>query len=333
MDKKLVFVIAVVLIAAGTAIGMGLNKNPKADSRTPELEQLPFVKDGGLMLGEFSRRGNIITEMNSRVIRDNVARVIQFQENTNKVLFLSKGSPSQDGDLILMDLASGETKVIMTEAIGGQIAPDGQSIVAWSGKQELVIFTEEGDEREKLSGHGAAPIFSHDGRFIAYEKLADESFDGNEQSLFEDAFGIALYDRSERSTHILTETEEGEDYAPIGFSADLSRLYFNSTRNALGSLWVVNIDGTNLAQILLSSDPEVIVSAVSQNALWSSDRVGVVSMVDNEVYLLRFTDDGRSLAEYKNLGKANSIRWGMQDFSIVSYDTENGIGWQVLKLE
>jgi tricorn protease-like protein len=131
--------------------------------------------------------------------------------------------------LILVDTETWANRRIASKAIKGRLSPNGDLIAAWNSKHEIHLLHGDGTPVKKVGKRGAVPHFSRDGRWVAYEKLADESIDGADQSLFEFADGIAVYD-VHTDTDTLVTLGGGDDFAPVGFSLDTTKLFFNSAR-------------------------------------------------------------------------------------------------------
>jgi len=271
-------------------------------------------------------------------IATHVARILQYHDGIEKILYIAEPkNGSRHGDLWISNVPFNETTPIAEGVIDAQFSPDGKTIVLWNKDHQIHVVTDYGKSLEQVGVHGAAPIFSHNGQFIAYEKLADISFDEDEQSLFEFAQGIAIYDLVTRQETLLTQTEHGEDYAPIAFSSDLKRVYFNSTRRGIASVWSVNTDGSDLRQItnarISPTSIERKIPALSQTALWASHRLMAISSLDGEIWLFRFTVDG-------NLSDAKFLTWGefplwLVPDQVIALRPSNkkNEGWQVIHIQ
>ncbi|WKZ29372.1 MAG: hypothetical protein QY323_01420 [Patescibacteria group bacterium] len=212
------------------------------------------------------------------------------------------------------------------DVITASQSPDGALEAVWTKNHEVLLVDPNGSVLQKIGVHGAAPIFSHDGRFVAYEKLADGSADGAEQSLFEFALGIAVHDLQTGREYLVTNGGS-DDFAPVGFSRDLSMLYFNSTRpyddssgNRVASLWVVNLK-TGETKRLTNVDEEAVrngrmIPTISPTtALWSSDRVTVFTSYGHETGVWKFalTD---SSASATRIAEGDAPQWVVPDKSI-----------------
>ena len=301
--------------------------------------ELPFLENGKLYK---SRVGDPVNLSKTEIVSD-VWKVLDYNREMNSLLYITK--PTEwgriDGNLWLLNTMSWASKEVATGVIGAQMSPDRDTIVIWNKDHEIWLITAGGAFVEKIGIHGAAPIFSHDGRYVAYEKLADSSFDGVEQSLFEFAQGMAIYDLESGQEVLLTQTEHGEDYSPVGFSPDLEMLYFNSTRTGTASLWSVNTSTRvlkRLSNVVADAINETKVEPVptlSQKALWSSNRKIAISSIGmkKEVWIFRFNDTG-DLAEAKLLIGGEFPYWLVKDKTIAFSVIYNGKSkWQTMDIQ
>jgi len=228
---------------------------------------------------------------------------------------------------IALALSSNETTGApqFTDAIAHKPSPDGRMYAVWTKGHEIHLTDPAGKVLRKVGGHGAEPIFSHDGRFVAYEKLSDSSPDGVEQTLFELAVGLAIFDIQNGKETIVTNGGV-DDFAPIGFSKDFRFLYFNSTRpyaespgNHVASVWAVNLmDGaetrmTNTSEMLVRQG--ITVPIVSSKAIWSSDRSTAFSSHGSETGIWKFSFHEDSVWASRVADGSNPV-WAEQDKSI-----------------
>ena len=299
--------------------------------------KLPFLEDGKL----YKSRVGDPTSLSRAEIASNVWKVLDYDQEINMLLYITK--PKEwgrvDGNLWLLDTTNWTYKEVATGVIGAQLSPGGDMIVIWNKDHEIWLISADGIPEEKIGIHGAAPIFSHDGRYIAYEKLPDSSFDGAEQSLFEFAQGIAIYDLMTGQEMVLTQAEHGEDFAPVGFSQGMKRIYFNSTRGGIASLWSVNLDGSDLRQetnsgfgVKAKGRP---IPVLSQNAIWSSNKKIAVSSIGTakEIWIFHFGDSGE-LRNAKLLTGGESPEWLIKDKRIAFRVIYNGKSkWQTMDIQ
>jgi len=314
------------------SLGAVISLNAVLGSNVLAVE-LPFLEGGTLYKSSIDG----LPSSAKKKVASNVDRVLHYTHSTGKLLYTT--NPVNDekvGDLWLANMATNETTQIARGVIDAHLSPDGAMVAFWNKYHEIHLVTAEGTPLAQIGSRGAAPLFSHNGKLVAYEKLSDISFDEDDQSFFEFAQGIAVYDIATKQETLLTRTEHGEDYAPVAFSSDLSRLYFNSTRTGVASLWSVNIDGSGLRQITNINSPPSLSAAripvISQVALWSSDRLIAISSIgaEKEIWLFRFTRDG-TLPEARLLAHGELPQWLVDDRTVI-FRAVNG-KWQTYHIQ
>lgn len=284
-------------------------------------------------------------------IADNVQRIFDNSTGSSNVLYLSSvaekniGGQVHGSKLVVMDLATGNERVIAENVIEAKFSPDGTQIVVQNEDYEMWLFTATGKEVTRIGIHGSAPLFSHDGTYIAYHKLADE---GEGFRLFEfSPYGIARYNLATGEEEFITDNKD--DFQPAGFSADMSWLYFNSGRkyetspggfeNHVASLWMVDLNTKEVKRLTNVSEEVVrqgiMVPTVDGAALWSSDRKTVISSVDAEsgVWQFVFNQEG-GLVRSERIADGTSPRWLVSDKSIVVRTKVDGKGeWRTVNIK
>lgn len=212
------------------------------------------------------------------------------------------------------------------DALSRSESSDGQTSAIWTRGHEILLVDPSGSAVQKIGVHGAAPLFSQDGRYVAYEKLADVSADGDPQGLFEFAKGIAVYDLATDEEFLVTDGGS-DDYAPIGFSDDFGVLYFNSTRPYedhpgvhVASIWMVEL-ATGETTRLTNLDAEKVrrgrmtPTINPSSALWSTDRTVVISSYGSEKGVWRFTISGEHVTADR-IGDGDDPQWVAPDKTI-----------------
>lgn len=275
-----------------------------------------------------------------------------LDEESGKVLYLSRiteenvGGEAHGTNLIVADPVTGSGKVIAERIVDAKFSPDGMQIVVQDEDHKVRILALDGKEIAQIGVHGSAPIFSHDGNYVAYHKLADQ---GEGFRLFEfSPYGIALYNLSTGKEELITDNKD--DFQPVGFSADMSRVYFNSGRkydtspkgfeNHVASLWVVDIKSKQATRLTNVSEEVVrqgmMVPTVDSMALWSSDRTTVISSsndAESGVWQFDFNTEG-GLARAERIAEGTSPRWLVPDKSIVVRTKVDGLGeWKTTNIK
>jgi Tol biopolymer transport system component len=276
--------------------------------------------------------------------------ILDYNKMLGKTLYLAASEKGKifehlyGSNIVLADSHTGEMRIIAEKSVSAKLSPDGTLVVVRNDKDEIHLLTVEGKEITRVGVHGGSPIFSHDGKYVAYHKLADEgddSFSRHEAS----PYGIALYSLATGEEKLITSNKN--DYRPVGFSADMSKLYFNSTReyparpygiaNHVASLWVVDLN-TRETTRLTNVDEEVVrqgtlVPVIDKLALWSSDRKTVISSADAEsgVWKFIFNEQGR-LASAEHIADGTSPRWQVPDKSIIIRSQVNKGVWKIIDI-
>lgn len=286
-----------------------------------------------------------------KAVVSGVERIVDHKETLNKLLYITPlGDPDSDtvkgGNLILLDTDTWVSQRVSSNTVNGNLSPDGKVVAAWNNKHEVHLLQSDGKPIKKVGKHGAVPLFSHNGRLLAYEKLADESFDDSLQSLFEDAEGIAIYDMVTDQETLITNGG-ADDFAPIGFSLDMTKLFFNSARpyrddfpqNHVASLWVVDITNGSVKRLTNDDEQEVqkgkLVPVVHQNALWTSDRTIVISSngAYEGIWIFRLMAGGDLLRAQK-VADGDMPQWYVPNESILyRVIKSNKTEWKSLKVK
>jgi len=287
------------------------------ERRTPAAE-LPFVEQEMLAISP----AEIGNEQSQRTLASNVARLVSYDQDTKKFLYLTYEEEDVRifGTLWVSNTEDGAKRKIANGVYDAQFAPDGQSIAFWNREYQVRIAALDGTLLEQVGLHGATPVFSGDGRYLAYQKLADSSFDDDPQSLYELSPGIAIYDLETGEESIIIHVQHGEDFSPVAFSADNRFVYFHSSRSGYVSLWSVQTDGSDLKQLTnmdVGADYQgTTVPMLSQNALWTTNGTIAISSLEGsqDIWLFRF--DGGNLLQAKVITGGSQPQWVVRDKTI-----------------
>lgn len=285
-------------------------------------DDLPFIEKGILY-------HSAVDLENPEPVLNGVIRILDYQPGAKKILCMTRSQETRSdavtgGDLVIVDTTNwSQSKVATDNIVGGRLSTDGLSAVVWNDQHEIIYVRNSGKSLQKIGVHGAAPMFSHDGSLISYQKLADETISGDRQDFFEHAYGIAVYDLKTGKEKMVTGGGV-HDFAPVGFSNDLSKLYFNSTRpydnspqNHVASIWVVDLV-LNRTERLTNSDEAAALNGlttpiIGDDAIWSSDRSIVISSDGkNGVWIFTLSFDGKYLTASR-VAEGDSPRWTIPD--------------------
>lgn len=281
-------------------------------------------------------------------------QITDVSRNSSQLLYLADNGIDSGGvgggghmsgkDLVVKDVKTGEEKVIAKDVGDAKFSPDASEVVIVNSYKEVKILNiEDGKELVKIGKHGSSPIFSSDGKFIIYHKLADE---GEGQGLYEQSpYGLVQYDIERQTERILTENKD--DYEPVGFSLDMSKLFFNSARayepvvngyeNHVVSLWVIDMNTKEVTRLTnISEEAErrgELIPLVSQNALWTSDRMVIISETDGEVWKFVLDSDGM-LDSARKIALGYSPNWALVDESInLMTKSDDDSSWKVFNIK
>ena len=330
ISKRLVGVVAlVVMIVAGYYL-LTNSPAPTADNQNKEASnELPLFALSA-------------AEGRSVDVNLNAGQLLYLANNESVSDGIGGGGHMQGKDLVVKDVNTGEKKTIAKDVIEAKFSPDATKVVVANADDEVLLLDSNGTQLAKLGKHGSGPIFSNDGKFIAYHKLADE---GEGQDLFEKSpYGLVLYDIEKRAEKILTKNKD--DYEPLGFSADMTKLYFNSARaydseiegyeNHVASLWVLDMKTSDVTRLTNLDENEELQKGsdprVTSGALWSTDRKTIISEADGEVWKFVLSDDGM-LEGVSKLAQGTEISWNLIDQSINLLTTEKQkSAWEVVDI-
>jgi Tol biopolymer transport system component len=278
-------------------------------------------------------------------IASGVLRIIDYKPAIKSLLYLTAPSSNNTdadagSDLVLVNTENWVLQPIANNVLTANLSPDGTKIAIWTKDYEVHILAANGAHLQKIGVHGAAPLFSRDGKLLVYEKLANDSSDNDLQGLFEFAEGIVIYDLQSGQERVVTSGGP-DDFAPVGFSPDMSKLYFNSTRPStndlrahLASLWVVDLHTGHVKQLtnIGSDNTEEHVPIINENAIWTSDYTTVISSNGPQegVWKFVFSKDGNSLSAI-HIADGYSPQWIVPGKSIA---IRTSVGqWEKLNLK
>lgn len=306
-----------------------------------QAQKFLFVEDGKVFSSSVSSASVEVTS--------NVEGMLDHNASVDKYLYriAESGDNNHDsGTLVLADGNTGNTNVVARGIMTATLSPDGTQIAAWDENNEIHLMTIDGKGVARIGVHGSLPVFSHDGTYIAYNKLANEGeqfFDLSKDS----PYGIAVYNLETGEEEIVTN--DIDDFQPLGFSADMSKLYFNSGRayettpegfnNHVASLWVVDLKTKEVTR-LTNTDEEAVrrgdkTPIIHATALWSSDRKTVVSSLEAEsgVWQFTFSNEGE-LVNAKQIADGTSPRWVVPGESIaVRTKVGNRGEWKTINIK
>ena len=186
-------------------------------------------------------------------------------------------------------------------SLGGQdlyaISPDGQEVAftsnideveATSTNNDVFVVPITGGTPKKISsspGGDSTPLYSPDGRFIAYRSQARAGYES-------DRFRLFLYERKTGSTSDLTKNFDRWVNA-FAWSPDSSTIYFSGDDHGISPLWRVRISGGSPEKILAGFNDEPALSPDGKTLFFS--RMSV--RAPNEIYRAAVPQTGISEAQ------------------------------------
>jgi len=192
-------------------------------------------------------------------------------------------------------------------SLGGQdlyaIAPDGHEIAftsnideveATSTNNEVFIVPITGGTPKKISsspGSDSTPLYSPDGRYIAYRSQARAGYES-------DRFRLFLYDRRTGATSDLTKNFDRWVDA-FAWAPDSSAIYFVSEDHGTAPLWRVAVSGGEPQKVIAGFNDEPAVSPDGHAIFFS--RMSIAA--PNEVYKGSIPSSG--IAEAQQLSHVN----------------------------
>ena len=192
-------------------------------------------------------------------------------------------------------------------SLGGQdlyaISPDGQEVAftsnideveATSTNNDVFVVPITGGTPKKISsspGSDSTPLYSPDGRYIAYRSQARAGYES-------DRFRLFLYGRKSGATSDLTRNFDRWVDA-FAWAPDSSSIYFVSEDHGTAPLWRVAIRGGEPQKIIAGFNDEPAVSPDGHTIFFS--RMSIAA--PNEIYKASIPNSG--IAEAQQLSHVN----------------------------
>jgi dipeptidyl aminopeptidase/acylaminoacyl peptidase len=192
-------------------------------------------------------------------------------------------------------------------SLGGQdlysISPDGQEVAftsnideveATSTNNEVFIVPIAGGTPKKISsspGSDSTPLYSPDGRYIAYRSQARAGYES-------DRFRLFLYDRKSGVTTDLTKNFD-RWVGAFAWAPDSSAIYVSSEDHGTAPLWRVSVNGGEPQKIVAGFNDEPAVSPDGRTIFFS--RMSITA--PNEIYTAAIPSSG--IGEAQQLSHVN----------------------------
>ena len=180
--------------------------------------------------------------------------------------------------------------------LGGQdlyaVSPDGQEVAftsnideveATSTNNELFVVPITGGTPKKVSsspGSDSTPLYSPDGRYIAYRSQARPGYES-------DRFRLLLFDRKSRATTDLTKNFDRWAEA-FAWTPDSSTIYFAGEDHGGSPLWRVRVNGGEPEKVIAGTNDEPVISPDGKTIFFSRQSIAA----PNEIYKATLTQGG-----------------------------------------
>jgi len=171
---------------------------------------------------------------------------------------------------------------------------------------------------EGMLGYDTNPVFSPDGKYIAFQSMARDGYEADQNRLF-------IHDLSSGENRFISKDLDG-DVSSVCWASDGRTLYFLSALQAVSQVFSVSLDGTRLKQVTNElSDFESIAFA-------RDDLVGLKHTISrpNEIFkvkiqdgsILALTDENKEIFDQLKVGN-------VEKRMIPSSDGKNVLTWVV----
>jgi dipeptidyl aminopeptidase/acylaminoacyl peptidase len=192
-------------------------------------------------------------------------------------------------------------------SLGGQdlyaVSPDGQEVAftsnideveATSTNNDVFVVPITGGTPKKISsspGSDSTPLYSPDGRYIAYRSQARAGYES-------DRFRLFLYDRKSGAITDLTKNFDRWVNA-YAWAPDSSAIYFAGDDHGSSPLWRVRISGGEPEKVVVGFDDEPVIASDGRTVFFS--RMSI--QAPNEIYKASIPASG--VAEAQQLSHVN----------------------------
>lgn len=307
-----------------------------------DIPELTYLENGTLYRSkpndpnERATRRKIVESID-RIFSEKGPQILFGKYNENSI----EGTEATNMDLFILDTKTGVSRLIYRDIMLASLSPKGDLIAVATNEPtfELHLIDREGRLLKKIGTHGSSPVFSPDGRYLVYNKLADNSRGGetlNWNDLLMYAHGLALYDLVTGDERMLTH--RAGDFGPATFSLDMKRLYFNADDDPFemkgeNGIWMVGIDGAGRKQLTNTpTTPSLPYLNRGENSqvLWYRNGLTLISEFDGVIWQYHLNSLGEITGGNPITEDAKSARWVVQDRILAARGSS---GWKLLNVE
>ena len=187
--------------------------------------------------------------------------------------------------------------------LGGQdlyaIAPDGQEVAftsnideveATSTNNDVFVVPLNGGTPKKISssaGSDSTPLYSPDGRYIAYRSQARGGYES-------DRFRLLIYDRKSGATTDLTKSFDRWVNA-FAWTPDSSAIYFAGEDRGSSPLWRVKLSGGEPERVVAGTNDEPVFAPDGKTAFFSQQSVQAPTEIYKALVQLTGTSEAQQL--------------------------------------
>ncbi len=343
--QRLTFERKKTLLLAGGVAGVLLIGIAILHTQSPGAK-FSYIQDQKLYVSDLSGRAQLLASGVSQLVGTSASGTTLYLAARPADEAMRGGAGNMPGtDLTVLDPKTGQSRIIAKNIWVAHVSPDGTYIVAADSDNKVHLFDMNGKEEARIGNNGSNPIFSTDGKYVIYQKLADTGRDFFDLS--SNAKGLALYDISTGKERMLTD-QSGDD-SPIGFSADGGYFYFTAGRpydhsifritNIVYSLYSLDMNTGEVRRLTNVDERQATVggpmmSFISQDALWTADRLKAIAD-EGHGNVQEFIFDGKGgLVSVEHIADGDSLHWVEQDKTFAVRVSTNGAEhWQVMNVK
>ncbi|HEX8708679.1 MAG TPA: S9 family peptidase [Pyrinomonadaceae bacterium] len=196
-------------------------------------------------------------------------------------------------------------------------------VEATSTNADLFVVPVAGGEAARITGSNLAadlsPVFSPDGRYIAYRAQARPGFES-------DRWQLMLYDRNTGKSRSITEKLDAY-VESIAFTADGKKIYFTSGERGLQPVYSIPVDGGAISKVIADGfNDDVKISRDGRTIVFTRNSA------TQPTEIFRANADGSGVTQITHTNDAFISRFNLQPAESVSFEGAGGAkvaGWVV----
>ncbi len=213
-----------------------------------------------------------------------------------------------DGSAPPSDITRGDDDVPPFN-LGGQdyytISPDSKEIAytvnkeaftATSTNNDIYIVPATGGEARKISaspGSDSHPLYSPDGKYIAYRMQEQNGFES-------DRFRLVLYDRAKGTRRDITPAFPLW-VGTFAWSPDSKRIYFSAEEKGEAPLFFVSVDGGEVSELVRGHNDDPVFTADGKTLVFTRNS----AQFPNEVFAIALGESGKAAGKEIAVSRMN----------------------------